>query len=151
MKLSTIFVAALLATLPATGSSAQATDPSDQTGPCPADHPLLRQFVERILTADAKAPDREELGLAAVAGQPLNVLGDHQEDYPVCAQLYRKVPREYRVRGKGAPDTVVFYRIGDRYLLALSSLPARPGEARPGPDQFVAYDLALNEIGGMVY
>ncbi len=124
-----------------------------QSGPCPADYPPLRAFVERILASQEMAEVRDRLGLSHVADQSLRVLGSSREDYPVCARLYQRVPKGYKVRGKNATDTVVFYRTGDRYILALTSAPLREGELPiPGaPDQYAGFDLNLNEIGRVIF
>lgn len=81
MKLNTLFVAVLWTLASASGVVGQ--EVGEPAGPCPVDHPLLREFVENILVSDAKATDREALGLTAVASEPLRVLGDRREDYPV--------------------------------------------------------------------
>lgn len=148
-----LLVTLLMAAVPASGAVPQSDALPTNPGPCPEDYPLLRGFVERLLESDRYAWVREELGLANVADEPLRVLGTTREDYPVCAQLFQEVPKGYKVRGKKAPDTVVCYQIGDRYILALTSAPVRAKEpAVPGaPDQFVGYNLELNEVGRVVY
>ncbi|MDT8369604.1 MAG: hypothetical protein RQ745_10390 [Longimicrobiales bacterium] len=136
------------------GLSAGVADAQEHAtpGPCPADEPSVRRFVDHLLHSETKRGEQEALGVTHVTGEPLRLLGDEPEDVRVCASLFREVPTAYHVRGPNAPNTVVFYQIGDRYILALTytKIPER-GPLPLMPERYASYDLDLNKVGGVVY
>lgn len=122
---------------------------SNSSGPCPSDHPKVRAFVEHLVTQDWA---RRALALENVTDEPLRTLGDQREDHPVCVALYKKIPNTYHVRGQNAPNTAVFYRLDDRYILALTITKfSSKGQPPKAPEQFISFDLDLNRLGTVVY
>lgn len=120
-----------------------------QEGPCPADVPIVRWYVEGFLKEEDPST-RETLGLTEVADEPLRLLGGEKGDAAICAQLYRAVPKAYTVRGKNAPDRATFYQVGNRYILALTGARIREGIFPSGPEQYMGFDLDLQRIGGVI-
>lgn len=154
--MKTLFTLGLLAALGIGGgavaamageTNAQRADRAPQEGPCPADEPGLRSFINHILTSADKASERQALGFTAIPDQPLRALGSAKGDPAVCAHLYRAVPKGYTVRGKNAPDMVVFYQVGNRYVLALTGARIEEGVPPSGPEQYMSFDQDLNRIG----
>lgn len=117
---------------------------------CPRDIPGIRRGLVNIMRVNSThwLRQRRRLGLTDAEGAAVRALGGRAGDVETCRRLFARLPPAYRISRDGRPRyDVVFYRVGDRYLVALREARAERRMGVPQlPDRAITYDLALNRL-----
>ncbi|MFW6080222.1 MAG: hypothetical protein ACODAE_11420 [Gemmatimonadota bacterium] len=117
---------------------------------CPGDIPGIRRGLTNIMQVNSThwLRQRRRLGLTDAEGAEVRVLGDRAVDATVCRRLIARLSRAHRARRDGRPRyDIVFFQVGDRYVIALREARAERRLGVPQmPDRAITFDLSLNRL-----
>lgn len=119
------------------------------TSPCTPGDSLSNSWVQGILNAESREETRHSLGLSHLQGQQVVVLGSEPGDEVICSELYSRLAPESRleVEKPDAQVEVIFYRVGDRYLVLWGSTRANP----IGRTILISFDMQFNRIQALLW
>lgn len=121
---------------------------------CPDDIPAIRLGIENLLKLRTRhyMRHRRVLALERAGGADLRVLRGRAAR-PACGRLMEALPPTYRAARSGdSLYDIVFYRVLDRYLVAVRRARARNGPLVPQlPDRLISFDLDFEEIGSRTF
>ena len=119
--------------------------------PCGLPQVGVTREVITILTAPARAADREHLGLTGLVPTDLVLLSMEAGDASVCERLRAALPDGVGIEGEAATMRATMFRAGARYIVAIRSRPIVEEEPKPrGPDQTITFSLDFRPIGGLI-